>query len=349
MIRGGTGLVNRPIVIGVCVLLGACTWKSMPATVSKIDLAPTAAITAASLGRDGRVWFATIRNGPGPGVGYIDESGDIEITQLDPVSYGHAIGDLAVDAKHGVWATMPCFTVSPGCDGGYARFGGDFGPLTKIRSLGKVDPFPVGIAMMDDGSVWIAERNANTIAHVTPDDKQTVFTLADREFRPVGVDADGNGGAYFDGPEPGKIVAVDRRGRIRTYVLPARASHTSSAKRGLDGTIWVAEYDADKLVAIDSKGGMTEHAVPTVNAGPEQVAVDRFGVVWFIEFDAQKIGRIDPEGTVKDAYLPLDVGTPLFLFAAPDDTLVVIGYVRGILRTSVTWTIARIPESTVSF
>jgi virginiamycin B lyase len=344
----GPRLAITPAIVGFCLLLGGCTGKSVPATVSKLELASTATITAVSLGRDGRVWFAVTRTGPGPTLGYIDESGDIELTQLDPVSYGHVIGDLAVDATHGVWATMPCYKVGPGCGGGYARFGGDFGPLTKIHSLGKVDPEPVGIAMMGDGSVWIAERNANAIAHVTPDDKKTVFKLADPEFKPVGAEANGEGGAYFDGPEPGKILAADRRGRIRTYVLPARTSHTSSAVRGLDGTIWVAEYDADKIVAIDSKGAMTEYAVPTPNAGPASLSVDRRGVVWFIEFDGQKIGRINSDGTVKDAYLPLDVGTPVFLVAAPDDTLVVIGYTKGLLRTSLTWAIARIPESTAA-
>jgi streptogramin lyase len=151
----------------------------------------------------------------------------------------------------------------------------------------------------------------------------------------VGAEADGNGGAYFDGPEPGKILAADRRGHIRTYILPARASHTSSAIPGLDGTIWVAEYDADKIVAIDPKGSMTEYLVPTPNAGPATVTVDRRGVVWFIEFDGQKI-------------LPLEVGTPAFLVAAPNDMLVVFGYTKGILRTSLTWAVARIPESTAA-
>jgi virginiamycin B lyase len=342
-------LAKAPLIIGICMLLCGCTGKSVPATVSKLQIPPYAAITAASLGRDGRVWFAITRNGPGPGLGYIDDSGSVVMTQLDPVSYGHVIGDIAVDADHGVWATMPCYRAGPGCAAGYVRFGGDFGPLTKIRSLGKVNPEPIGIAMMDDGSAWIAERDANAIVHVTSRDKQTVFRLADREFRPVGVQPNGAGGAYFDGPEPGKILVADRNGRIRTYVLPARTSHTSSAVRGLDGTVWVAEFEADKLVAIDPQGGMTEHAVPTVNGGPEDVVVDRRGVIWFVEYDAQKIGRIEPDGTAKDAYLPLDVGTPLFLIAAPNDTLVVIGYTKGFIRTSLTWAIARIPESTVSF
>jgi virginiamycin B lyase len=344
----GLRLAHAPIIIGFCVLLGGCTGKTVPATVSKLQLAPNAAITAVSLGRDGRVWFATTRTGLGPTLGYIDESGDIEMTQLDPVSYGHVIGDLAVDTAHGVWATMPCYKIGPGCRGGYARFGGDYGPLKTIHPLGKVDPEPIGIAMSDDGSVWIAERNANAIAHVTLDDKQTVFALADREFKPVGVEADGEGGAYFDGPEPGKIVEADRHGRIRTFILPARTAHTSSATRGPDGTVWVAEYDANKIVSIDPKGAMTEHAVPTPNGGPTSLSIDVSGVVWFIEFDAQKIGRIDLDGTVKDAYLPLDVGTPLFLIAVPDDTLVVIGYQRGILRTPLTWSVARIPESTAN-
>ncbi|HEY7981802.1 MAG TPA: hypothetical protein VID19_10000 [Candidatus Eremiobacteraceae bacterium] len=340
-------LAATPIIISICALLGGCALHGVPATISKLDLAPAAAITAACLGRDGRVWFAISRNGPGPAIGYIDNSGDVEITQLDPVSYGHYIGGLAVDAEHGVWATMPCSRFVPGCTGpGYARFGGDYGPLTKIHPLGSAGAMPNGVALMADGSVWIADWRANAVVHVTPDDKEIAVTLTDREFKPVGAEADGNGGAYFDGPEAGKIVAVDRRGRIRTYVLPTRTSHTSSAVPGLNGTMWDAEYDADKIVAFDRKGATTEYSVPTPNAGPATVVVDIAGAVWFIERDGQKIGRIDTDGTVEDAYLPLDVGTPAFLVAAPNDTLVVIGFTKGIFNTSLTWALARISEST---
>jgi hypothetical protein len=318
----------------------------MPATISKLQLYPTASISAVSLGRDGRVWFAILRNGPGPGVGSIDENGDIEMTQLDPVSYGHWIGGLAVDAKHGVWATMPCFSHGSCHDAGYARFGGDYRPLTTIRSLGTPDPMPLGIALMDDGSAWIAERNANAILHVSANDRQTVIRLSDREFYPVGAKVADDGGAFFDGPEAGKILAVDRFGHVHTYVLPTRSSHTSSARQGLDGIAWVAEYDANEIVAIDRKGRMTEYAVPTPNGGPSAISVDRRGVLWFIETDGEKLGRIDPDGTVEDAYLPIALGRPAYLEAAPDDMLVVVGYTRGLLGSSVSWAIARIPEAT---
>jgi len=335
-----------PITIVLCVALTGCSWKSMPGTVSKLPLSPAATITAASIGRDGRVWFAVLHDGTGPGIGSIDADGDVETTQLDPVSYGHAIGDLAIDAQHGVWATMPCYPFGSHCVSGFARFGGDYGPLTKISPLGNPDPMPLGIAVTDDGSAWIAERSANDIVHVFPDGRRITIGVSDPSFKPVGVQADDEGGAYFDGPEPGKILAVDRAGRIHWYLLPTRNSHTSSARQGLDGTVWVAEYDADKIVAIDPRGRMTEYTVPTPNAGPGAITIDNHGDVWFIETDGQKLGRIKPGGTIVDAYLPVEVGTPDYLLTAPNDMLVVIGHTRGVLNTSLSWAVARIPEST---
>jgi hypothetical protein len=103
------------VIIGVGLGFTGCSAKSMPATESTLHLWPNATITAVSLGRDGSVWFAIARNGPGPGVGSVDADGNISMTQLDPVSYGHGIGDLAVDAYHGVWATMPCTTFGSNC------------------------------------------------------------------------------------------------------------------------------------------------------------------------------------------------------------------------------------------
>ena len=326
--------------------ISSCSGKSMPAAVSKLPLSPAAVITAASMGQDGQVWFAALHDGVGPSIGSIDANGAVETTQLDPVSYGHAIGDLAIDAHHGIWATMPCFPLGSHCQSGFARFGGDYGPLTKLTSLGDPDPMPLGIATTDDGGAWIAERSANDIVHVLPNGRRTTIRVGDPVFNPVGVQADDEGGAYFDGPEPGKILAVDHNGRIRWYLLPARSSHTSSAREARDGTVWVAEYDADKIVAIDRNGRMTEHAVPTPNGGPGSITIDDHGTIWFIEVDGQKLGRIRSDGTIVDAYLPVEVGTPDYILAAPNDMLVVIGHTRGVLNTSISWAVARIPEST---
>jgi len=333
-------------IAGLCTALMGCSQATMPATVYKLHLLPSASITSSSLGLDGRVWFAFLGEGPGPGVGYMDLNGDIQMTQLDSITFGHAIGDLAVDAKHGVWATLPCYPSGSRCDSGFARFGGDYGPLTNIHSLGGGDTLPLGVTLTGDGSAWIAERNANAIVHVTADDKQTVVKLSDPAFKPVGAQAADDGGAYFDGPEPGKIIAVDRRGRLRSYMLPARSSHTSSAIQDRDGNIWVTEYDADKIVSIDRLGRMTEYDVPTPNGGPWTITVDRHGVKWFIEFDGEKLGRIDSNGRIEDSYLPLDVGRPEFLAAGPNDTLVVIGFNKSLFGSSRSWAIARIPEAT---
>jgi hypothetical protein len=341
-----TRVTMAPIIVVFCTALAACSWTSMPATVSKLQLSPNASITAASIGKDGRLYFAILRNGPGPGLGYIDEDGDVEITQLDPVAYGHGIGDLAIDAEHGVWATMPCYPYSTKCMAGFARFGGDYGPLTKIRALGGPDILPFGIAQAPDGSAWIAERGADAVVHVTLDDKRTVIRLRDVHFMPFNVQSDGKGGAYFVGPEPGRVIGVDRSGHDRVVVMPTKSSHASSMRIGRDGTIWLAEYDANKIAAIDPRGRATEYDVPTPNGGPAGLCIDSRGLVWFIERDGEKLGHIEPDGAVKDAYLPLAIGTPDYLEAMPNGSLVVVGHTKGLFSTSMTWAIARIPEST---
>jgi streptogramin lyase len=176
----------------------------MPAEVSKLPLSPAATITAASMGRDGQVWFAVLHNGLGPSIGSIDTNGAIETTQLDPISYGHAIGDLAIDVHHGIWATMPCYPFGSKCESGFVRFGGDYGPLTRITPLGNPDPMPLGIATTADGGAWIAERSANDVVHVLPDGRRITIVVSDPAFKPVGVQADDEGGVFR--ARPGKIL-----------------------------------------------------------------------------------------------------------------------------------------------
>ena len=316
----------------------------MPGIVTRLPLAPSAFVTAVSIGRDGRVWFAFIRNGPGPGVGSFDQDGNIDVTQLDPVSYGYGIGDLAIDAHHGIWATALCFPARPHCASGYARFGGDHGPLSRIEPLATSNPMPFGIAADGDGGVWIADRNDDAVVHVTADGRQRVIRSPEAGFKPYAAVPDGQGGAFFNGAEPGKILAVNRAGRLRWIVLPDRTMHASSFDHGDDGTIWVADSPDDQIVAIDPHGRAKRYAVPTANAGPTAMNVDRHGNAWSLEHDGQKLGRVKADGTVSDAYLPLDVGYPDFLVIAPNDTLVVVGHRKGLFNAT-SWTIGRIVES----
>jgi hypothetical protein len=89
---------------------------------------------------------------------------------------------------------------------------------------------------------------------------------------------------------------------------------------------------------------MIEHAVPTPNAGPAAITIDN-PATWLWS-NGPEAWPYPSDGTIVDAYLPVELGTPDYLLTAPNDTLVVIGHTRGVLNTSVSWAVARIPEST---
>lgn len=325
--------------------IAACTVKSVPGTVSSLPLPSNASIEASSLGQDGRLWFTYLGSDGDPGIGSFGVRGDSSTLELAPMAYGYSIDDIAVTPRGVAWLALACNPEDAVCNNaGYARFPVAARTSLKIRRIGRGHGVPDGVWLDADGSAWISDKRGSAVDHISLDGRQTHFLLPDPRFKPMGLVGTSKA-LYIVGDEPGKICVLARSGATRWVSMPDSKSALSNLAAAPDGTIWVAEYDADKIVSIAPSGAVKTYDVPTADAQPDAIAVDKSGTVWFTELDTDRLGSIAPGGPIRDALLPYTLSTPYFIFMGPSQTLYVIGsqsHWFGLYRTFV---VARIPSA----
>jgi streptogramin lyase len=332
-----------------CVLVAAalygCAVKTVPGTLTDLSIPMGYGVTSSSLGEDGRLWYGFLTAENGPGIGSIGMDGAQTMADLSSSAYGYSINDIAVRRSGEVLLALACFPASVRCSAaGYARYtAGVKTPLARFRT-GRGDGVPDGIAL-DGSGFWISDQRANAITHLTADGRQTTFHIPDAAFRPFGLVA-AKAGIYVTGEERGKIFVLERGRRVRWIRMPDATSRLTNLAVGPDGSVWVAEYDADKIVSVSPTGTIHAYAVPTADANPDAVAVDEHGIAWFTEVATDRLGRVATDGSVRDALLPYGLSSPIFLFAGPSGTLYVMGSQSRWLGLYRTFVVARIPEAT---
>lgn len=331
----------KVLVAGMlCLALAGCFHRIVPGTVTNLNLPVGSGILAASLGHDGRLWYAF--GGPAlePRLGSVGIYGDPVTYTLPTVSHNYSFTDVAVARDGTIWTVFECICGQPG----YALFSGREHSLKKLVDLG-LNSSPEGVSLAADGSAWIAERNPSAVVHVVHGGRLSTIQLGDPTFAPIGLIAMSKG-VVVAGESPGKLALVEGNDKVRWLALPNRASHASFVAVGPDDRIWVAEIEANKILSIDSRGVMHEYVIPTRDSKPSAVAVASHGTVWFIENDADRLGQITPDGTVREAMLPNGVSSPVFLYAGPEDMLYVLGSTTHWFGAYRTFVVARIPAAT---
>ncbi|HET9341847.1 MAG TPA: hypothetical protein VFO25_02880 [Candidatus Eremiobacteraceae bacterium] len=337
-------LITIASALAACVA-ASCTVKSVPGIVTAMPLPSGAIIRASSLGQDGRLWFTYMGDGGDPGIGSIRTAGDGSTIELAPMAYGYAVDDIAVTPSGMAWLALACNPESSPCgNSGYTRFPVAKPTTLKIHRLGRGRGIPDGVWLDYDGSAWISDKRGNDVTHVRLDGRQTMYPLPDPHFSPYGL-VGTKRAIYVVGDEKGKICVLSRTGATHWVAMPDPTSALSNLAAGPDGSVWVAEYDANKIVSVGADDSVRTYVVPTANSQPDAIAVDSSGVVWFTELDTDRIGQVTADHAIRDALLPYTLSSPIFVFPGPSQTLYVIGLQShwfGLYRTFV---VARIPAA----
>ncbi len=180
-----------------------------------------------------------------------------------------------------------------------------------------------------DGAIYIAVMFGNRIARFDP--RSRAFTEWDLPpgARPHGLLVDGAGRVWYTGNGNGTIGQLDpATGKVVEHRAPSGGDpHTLVLAP--DGVIWFTVQRGQRIGRLDTRTGrITEY--PT-RGNPYGLALDRQGHVWFCQLAGDRLGRLDPAtGTITELALPAG-SKPRRMAAAPDGSLWVTLYGRGML------------------
>ena len=240
------------------------------------------------------------------------------------------VGILFILVPHVLWAQRGEVVISTLVGGGTARGDGDL--ATRARLLR-----PRGVAVDQEGNVYIADSFAELVRRVGPEGIITTYAGgvdinevrdARRVIRtPTRLAVDSNGRVYIADSDLGRIQRVEADGSLDTYAggassqgpngdgLQATAARIDGP-RGIafdsEGNLYIAETDDDRIRRVEVFGRISTFA-GTGDPGffgdrgsadqamldsPRGVAVGPRGVVYIADTNNQRIRSVGTDGII---------------------------------------------------
>jgi len=246
---------------------------------------------ALTTGLDGSIWVSNL-----------DASNVQQITNLNGVWTAQAPISVMVDESG-------CFD----CQGGGSNEGG--------TSAGNV-----AITTSSDGSIWVTNRNYNSVQQITNTDGTwaavTPISLSDKDGSsnegplPNAITAGLDGSIWFanqgtDSSQGGNSVQQVTNVDGVWTAQPAIAVGTTprAITTGLDGSIWVANTGSNTVQQIaEVNGAWVAQPAIAVGTGPRGLATGLDGSIWVANTGSNTVQQISNVGGVWTAQQPIAVG-----------------------------------------
>ena len=139
---------------------------------------------------------------------------------------------------------------------------------------------PSGVAVDDEGVLYVADTANNAIRRVTPDG--TVTTLATGLNGPMDVAVDHAGRIVVTDTYNDRLVAIDRAGAMSPLHLAVTLDTPTGIASGADGTLYIANTGNNLVHAV--RGNVAVATIDALDAGgferPIGVAVDSRGALY---------------------------------------------------------------------
>ncbi|WP_223694030.1 Vgb family protein [Leifsonia poae] len=219
----GNRLVHLGVERGGVVLVGAVavpTPGAQPFGVVSLD--------------DGTAWFTELG---ADALGRIDILGRVEEF---PVGRDGAVVSMIAASGDSLW-----FTMNGGNAVGHVR-GGD--AAIAFTELPRIPSGPVGIAVAENGAVWVAEILADTLGRIARNGTLTEFPLP-AGAKPHAVAADPRGGVWVSLWGTGQLAHTTDDGELSFFDLPTAESEPHGLVVGDDGAVWTA-LESGALAAL---------------------------------------------------------------------------------------------------
>jgi virginiamycin B lyase len=174
---------------------------------------------------DGTAWFTELG---ADALGRIDILGRVDEF---PVGREGSYVSMIAAAGDSLW-----FTLNAANAVGHVR-GGD--SAIAFTELPRIPSGPVGIAVAENGVIWVAEILADTIARISRRGELTEFALG-QGAKPHAVAADPDTGVWVTLWGANQVAHIADDGTISAHDLPTADSEPHGIAVAADGTVWVA-------------------------------------------------------------------------------------------------------------
>jgi len=197
--------------------------------------------------------------------------------------------------------------------------------VTSQYTIPTASSKPLGIALADDGNLWITEFASSKIGQLGHGGKISESVTPTRKAGPNGI-APGPGpnlNVWFTETNLGRVAQITVGGPPYTeYTLPDPAARPVGIALGSDGNMWVTDDGTNSVwrieqIRVKPHVRFTQYKL-TGNAQPFGITNGPDGALWFTEPGTNSIGR-----------LPIS-GTPLTEYAVTTKNSLPIGIAAGL-------------------
>ena len=146
--------------------------------------------------------------------------------------------------------------------------------------------------------IWYAAEGANTIVRMNPKTAIMVsYSIPTSRSGPRTMAPDAEGGVWVTAMESGKLVQVDRTGKVTEFIVPTEDSGPFAVdvdtKRNL---VWFSEVFSDRIGRFDPRNNsFVEFPHPNADSDVRRIKIDRTNPnrVWWSSARGDKIGYIE--------------------------------------------------------
>jgi len=173
--------------------------------------------------------------------------------------------------------------------------------FSEFPMLVKTD-IPTAIAAAPNGTVWFTIEFSDAIG-IFRNGRIDRIPKGAQNLEPLGLAADGAGGAWYTDTPRRAISLISPDGAVRSFSLPTPIVRLGRLAVASNGAVWFADITTASVTRLKD-GVFTRHDVGSFGATPYGVAVDTGDGVWSTLQGADLMAYISAEGEVVTVDVP---------------------------------------------